>query len=280
MQKLILFILTSILTSITLLAQTELSIMSYNIRLGSVDDGENHWNIRKQKLVDLIQYYEADFIGVQEAQMPQIDFIKASNPNLKFIGDPRSSDKNAEYSGIFYQADKFKLLSSKTTWLSQTPEVESKGWDASYLRIVTYGLFENIKTKKKFWIINTHLDNDGKIARQKSLEIIDQLIHDLNSKHKIPTFFMGDFNMNQDDQSLAFIRSKYADTRTNCKQIYGPDYTWEAFKFHTIGNEVLDYIFFKNQKGIRCKSLNTIDDFYDYKFPSDHLPILAKFILD
>ena len=55
-------------------AQNTINVMSFNIRLGSVDDGENHWNIRKDKVKSRINYYEADFVGLQEAQKPQIEF--------------------------------------------------------------------------------------------------------------------------------------------------------------------------------------------------------------
>ncbi|WP_312311975.1 endonuclease/exonuclease/phosphatase family protein, partial [Empedobacter brevis] len=201
-----------LIMSIVSFAQQNIAIMSYNIRLASVDDGANHWNIRKQKLVDLIQYYEADFIGVQEAQVPQLEFIKQNNAQLDFIGEPRSSDKNAEYSAIFYKKDQYKVVEQKTMWLSETPEKESKGWDSAYNRIITYGLFQDKKTKKKFWVINTHFDHVGKIARQKSLELIDQLIHDLTSKKDYPAFFMGDFNMNHEDASVKYIQNKYLDT--------------------------------------------------------------------
>lgn len=64
----------------------------------------------------------------------------------KFIGQPREKHENAEYSCIFYNAQKFELIEQNTFWLSETPEVISKGWDAAYHRIVTYGLFKHKKT--------------------------------------------------------------------------------------------------------------------------------------
>jgi endonuclease/exonuclease/phosphatase family metal-dependent hydrolase len=268
-----------LMTVMLVFAQQNLAVMSYNIRLGSVDDGANHWNIRKQKLVDLIKYYDADFIGVQEAQVPQLEFIKQNNPQLDFIGLPRSEDDNAEYSAIFYKKDQYKILEQKTSWLSETPEKVSKGWDAAYNRIITYGLFQDKKTKKTFWVINTHFDHVGKVARQKSLELIDQLIQDLTKKKNVPTFFMGDFNMNHDDASVKYIQNKYLDTRLNAELVYGPNFTWEDFKFNVKGTEILDYIFYKKNEKVTCKSFNTIDDFYDFKYPSDHLPILAKFLI-
>jgi endonuclease/exonuclease/phosphatase family metal-dependent hydrolase len=70
-------------------AQNTIEVMSFNIRLGSVDDGENHWNIRKDKVKDLINYYEADFVGLQEAQKPQINYLLENNSLYSFLGKPR-----------------------------------------------------------------------------------------------------------------------------------------------------------------------------------------------
>ena len=79
-----------------LFSQT-IDVMSFNIRLASVDDGENHWNIRKDKVKDLISYYEADFVGLQEAQKPQIDYLLDNNSAYGFLGRPRTDEANAEF---------------------------------------------------------------------------------------------------------------------------------------------------------------------------------------
>ena len=115
--------------------------MSFNIRLGSVDDGENHWNIRKDKVKDLINYYEADFVGLQEAQKFQINYLLQENVLYDFVGKPRDDGENAEFSCIFYLKNKYKVLEQNTFWLSETPEKSTKSWDAAYPRIVTYALF-------------------------------------------------------------------------------------------------------------------------------------------
>ena len=70
-------------------AQNTIDVMSFNIRLGSVDDGENHWNIRKDKVKELINYYEADFVGLQEAQKFQINYLLQENVLYDFVGKPR-----------------------------------------------------------------------------------------------------------------------------------------------------------------------------------------------
>jgi hypothetical protein len=49
-------------------AQQQVKVMSYNIRLDVASDGENRWDLRKDKVAGLMNYYEADFIGGQEVQ--------------------------------------------------------------------------------------------------------------------------------------------------------------------------------------------------------------------
>src|SRR5690606_23829880 len=168
------------------LAQENYSIMTYNIRLASVDDDENHWDKRKQHLVDLINYYEPDFLGTQEGQAPQLNFIKQNSSVYDFIGQPRTNDENGEFTAIFYKKDKFKLIEQHTFGLSQTPDKISKGWDADYERIATYALFRDKRTKKEIWVMNTHFDHIGKEARRNSAKMILDKVKELKAKKDVP----------------------------------------------------------------------------------------------
>jgi endonuclease/exonuclease/phosphatase family metal-dependent hydrolase len=47
--------------------------------------------------------------------------------------------------------------------LSETPNVPSKGWDASSIRIVTEGRFEHRKTGQEITIMSTHFDDQGSV---------------------------------------------------------------------------------------------------------------------
>src|ERR1700754_3785778 len=134
-------------------AQTEIKVMSYNIRLDLKSDGDNWWEKRKDKLAGLVNYYEADFVGLQEVVHNQLLYLKDSLLGYDFIGVGRDDGKEAgEYSCIFYKKDKYTLIQQSTFWLSPTPDVPSKGWDAALNRVSTYGLFRHNKTKKFVWI--------------------------------------------------------------------------------------------------------------------------------
>jgi endonuclease/exonuclease/phosphatase family metal-dependent hydrolase len=251
-------------------AQNSIDVMSYNIRLGSADDGENHWNIRKDKLKDLINYYEADFIGMQEAQKPQIEYLLENNSLYGFLGKPRDEGENSEFSCIFYLKNKYKVLQQDTFWLSETPEKSTKSWDAAYPRIVTYGLFENIKTKKKIWVLNTHFDHVGVVARQKSAEIILKKIKQLQGKQNLPVVLTGDFNSFKTDTWMQPLLNNLQEASSHSiTKPYGGTATWNAFNFKEKPVDQIDFIFTSKNNTV-IKKFRTITDFYDFKYPSDH----------
>ena len=257
-------------------AQNSIDVMSYNIRLGSVDDGENHWNIRKDKLKDLINYYEADFVGMQEAQKPQIEYLLENNSLYGFLGKPRDEGENSEFSCIFYLKNKYKVLQQDTFWLSETPEKSTKSWDAAYPRIVTYGLFENIKTKKKIWVLNTHFDHVGVVARQKSAEIILKKIKQLQGKQNLPVVLTGDFNSFKTDTWMQPLLNNLQEASSHSiTKPYGGTATWNAFNFKEKPVDQIDFIFTSKNNTV-IKKFRTITDFYDFKYPSDHLPIISR----
>lgn len=258
-----------------LFSQT-IDVMSFNIRLASVDDGENHWNIRKDKVKDLISYYEADFVGLQEAQKPQIDYLLENNSAYSFLGRPRTDEAHAEFSCIFYLKNKYKVLEQNTFWLSENPEKSGKSWDAAYPRIVTYALFENIKTKKKVWVLNTHFDHVGVIARQKSAEIILEKIKTLQKKRNVSAVLTGDFNSVESDSWMKPLFENLQEARSNSvTKPYAEKATWNGFKFNEKPSEQIDFIF-SSKNNTKVLKYRTITDFYDYKYPSDHFPIVAK----
>ena len=138
----------------------ELKVISYNIRYNNPNDGINIWENRKSTITKFLIDENPDFAGLQEVTFSQLSFLTESLKNYGFIGVGRDDGKTkGEYSPIFYNKKKYNVVSSKTFWLSSTPEKVSVGWDASMERICTYGLFENLSSKEKVWVFNTHFDH-------------------------------------------------------------------------------------------------------------------------
>jgi endonuclease/exonuclease/phosphatase family metal-dependent hydrolase len=263
-----------------LLAQQEIKIMSYNIRLDVKSDGENQWDKRKDKVAGLMNYYEADFIDGQEVQNHQLKYLLENLNGYSYIGVGRDDGKEAgEYSCIFFKKDKFTVLQQSTFWLSPTPDTVSKGWDAAIVRVCTYGLFQDKKTKKKFWVFNTHFDHIGKLARLESAKLIVKKMQELNTK-KYPVLLSGDFNSRPEEEPSQYMHANMQNSRAISKQVYGGPDTWNAFKFNTKPDGCIDYIFVSNNKRISVSKFATLTDSYDMKYPSDHLPILATVSID
>ncbi len=250
--------------------------MTYNIRYGLADDGENSWKYRKEFLTSQINFYNPDIFGTQEGLPFQIEYINSHLPKHSFIGKSRDKDGKGEYSAIFYNKDKFEIVEQHTFWLSPTPTKVSKGWDAAYPRICTYGLFKDKKTKIKFWIANTHLDHIGVKAREQSVLLILKKIKEINTKN-YPLIFMGDLNAEPKSKPIEILKSQLDDSKEiSIEKPFGPTGTFNAFQFDKPVTKRIDYIFVSKNNTIKINKYAVLSDSNELKFPSDHLPVYVE----
>ncbi len=278
MKKFLIGVIVLIYTS-NVCAQTTIKAMSFNIRLDAASDGENRWDLRKNRVADLMQYYEADFIGAQEVLHHQLTYLDSSLVNYSFIGVGRDDGKTlGEYSCIFYNQEKFIPIKQSTFWLAPQSDSVCMGWDAVCNRVCTYGLFKNKKTNQVVWVFNTHFDHVGKIARIESAKLILQKIKELNVKND-PVILLGDFNLRPTEEPIQKITSEMNNARVHSKMVYGNVDTWNGFKFKEKPNGGIDYIFVNKHKKIVVEKFATITDSYDLKYPSDHFPVMATITL-
>lgn len=275
MKRLLFSIAAFFLFQATVFAQTNAVVMTYNIRLNVKSDGENWWENRKDKVAALMNYYEADFIGAQEVQHEQLEYLLKALPHYSSVGVGRDDGKTAgEYSCILYNNKKYKPVQQSTFWLSQTPDKVSMGWNAVCNRVCTYGLFEHIKTKKKLWVFNTHFDHVGDTARIESAKLIMERIKELTAKQNYPVVFTGDFNSQPSDAPVQYISKHLNNTRMiSAMAPYGPAATWNAFKFGEVPKGWIDHVFVS--KSISVQKYAVLTDSYDKKYPSDHFPVLV-----
>ncbi len=253
-----------------------LKVMSYNIRLDTASDEENAWPNRKDFFTSQIQFYNPDIFGVQEATPNQVVEITSSLPDYNKFGIAREGEGKGEACTVYYKKDRFKIRQSNTFWLSETPNIISKGWDAACNRICTYGLFEDSKTKKVFWVFNTHLDHVGVEARIKGIELILSKIKEVNAK-KYPVIFMGDFNSEPHTEQILEIKKVMDDTREiSIQKPFGPSGTFNGFKHNEPVNLLIDYIFISKNNSFKVLKHAVLSDAVNLKYPSDHLPVYIE----
>lgn len=252
--------------------------MTYNVRLDVASDGENSWTHRKGFLSSQILFFNPDILGVQEAKPNQMLDLKATLKEYKSIGIGRDGEDIGEYSAIFYNTKKFKVESENTFWLSETPSKVSKGWDAGYPRICTYGLFTDLKTSKKIWIFNTHLDHVGEQAQLNGIKLIQQKIAEVNIKN-FPVILMGDFNVEPDSLLIKNLSKSMINTETVSSITFGPNGTFNGFKFNEPVTKKIDYIFMSKSQPLQVNKQAVLSDSNNLKYPSDHFPVYINFTL-
>ena len=117
--------------------KNELRVMSFNIRLGVANDGENRWDLRKDLVVETIRKYNPDLLGLQEVFPMQEEYLRESFPEYVYYGRSRLVDPNdGEACSIMFRKERFNPSEQSTFWLSETPdEPGSKSWDSSLPRI-------------------------------------------------------------------------------------------------------------------------------------------------
>lgn len=259
---------------VTGISAQELSVMTYNIKLDYPKEGDNSWTNRKPFFINQIRFHAPDIFGVQEAMPNQMKDLESLLPPYSFVGVGRDDGKDeGEYSAIFYNKEKFKVLKSSTFWLSEMPDQVSMGWDAVCNRVCTFALFEHKASGKRFWMFNTHFDHVGVEARKNSATLIIQKIRDINADD-LPVILSGDFNMEDSHKSIQFIEQHLQDSKAIAKLVFGPIGTFNNFEFDKPVTRRIDYIFVSD--GIAVDKYAVLSDSWDCKYPSDHLPVFVN----
>ncbi|MEO5776785.1 MAG: endonuclease/exonuclease/phosphatase family protein [Flavobacterium sp.] len=260
----------------SLVSAQNLKLMTYNIRLDLASDGENSWPNRKEYFCSQLAFYEPDVFGIQEALPHQVTDIATLLPKYNYAGIGRDGVGKGESSNIFFKKDRFEILQENTFWLSETPDVISKGWDAMLNRVCTYVLLKDKKTKQTFWVFNTHLDHIGELARTNSIQLILTKIKTLNTKN-YPVFFMGDFNSEPTEERITNLKKEMLDSRDISEEKpFGPSGTLNAFKHNEAVTKRIDYIFLSKDNPFKVKKYAVLSDSKDLKYPSDHLPVYVE----
>lgn len=254
---------------------SDLKIITYNVRVDIPQAGDLSWNARKTEVIELLQFYEADIFCLQEALLSQVNDIAAYMPGYDWVGVGRDNGVTlGEYTPIFYNSQKYQLKEQGWFWLSENPDSPGMGWDASYQRICTYVLLEDYDTHDNFWVFNTHLDNNGEVARRESAYLILDKIQEL-TKRKDPVVLTGDFNATPEMEPIKIILQSMDDSRDrSVLSPYGPEGTFNDFDIDSELDRRIDYIFVN--KNIVVNKYGVIPDTYDRNYPSDHLPVYVE----
>ena len=275
MIKKIFMLATAMIMSLPLLQAQEsegLKVMSYNIRLGSAQDGTNSWALRYTATGKMLEDQKPDVFGVQEALEYQVRYIEEMC-GYESVGVGRENGKKeGEHMSIFWNKKTVSMLKWGTFWLSDTPEKPSKGWDAECFRTATWALMKDKKTGKKFYFVNTHLDHKGTEAQKNGLKLIVDRIAEINPDG-LPMVLTGDFNIEPKNPALKDLDACMQSAR-NITEKTDDHATYNGWGK---SSTMIDYIYVSGFSS--CPEYQTVTKRYeDRKFISDHYPIFARLI--
>jgi endonuclease/exonuclease/phosphatase family metal-dependent hydrolase len=252
-------------------------IATYNLRYNNPGDSLNAWPNRKENVKALIGFHEFDIFGTQEGLIDQIKDIAELN-EYAYLGKGRDDGKEAgEHSAIFYKKSRFQLLQSGDFWLSETPDKPGKGWDATCCnRICSWAKFKDLQTKKDFYFFCVHFDHQGVIARKESGKLMVKKIKEIAGNST--AICVGDFNSTPETEQIAAMQTILKDARQVSQTVpYGPEGTFNAFKFDAPMKTRIDYIFVS--PSIKVLKYGVLTDAKNQRYPSDHQPVMVKVLL-
>ena len=273
---------------------------SYNLRNANHNDSVNGngWGLRYPVIAGIVQYHDFDVFGTQECFIHQLEDMKKALPEYDYIGVGRDNGKTeGEHSAIFYRTDKFEVIDKGDFWMSETPDVPSKGWDAVLPRICSWGHFKCKDSGFEFLFFNLHMDHIGKNARVESALLVLKKMKEIGDG--LPVILTGDFNVDQTHKSYDVLVNKWTlcDSYEKCDIRYATNGTFNNFDPNSFTKSRIDHIFVspdfhvkkygvltdtyrtsvnnENMQTNDCPSEIDIKD-CQARVPSDHFPVVVE----
>jgi endonuclease/exonuclease/phosphatase family metal-dependent hydrolase len=252
-------------------------VMTYNIRLDLAEDGINKWTNRRDQFTGQIGLMHPAILGLQEVVPGQKADLERALPTFAFLGLPRET--GGEAANLAVDRTVFKIAKSGTFWLSPTPGVPSKGWDAAYSRVATWAHLVRRSDGKKILALNTHLDNEGQRAR---LEGARQIVGFLaaNRGRDEAILVTGDMNTEPNTPPLRELTSARLGLRDS-KLIsrtapVGPVGTWNDFHVLPAAKDQMRIDFVLVDPAIEVERYGVLAwHFEGDRVASDHFPVVA-----
>ena len=257
-----------------------LRLMTYNIRLDIASDGPNAWPHRRQWVADQIRWLRPDVFGMQEVVPGQKADLAADLPRYRFFGEGRDAKGAGEASPIAFDKQRFDFIEGGTFWLSPTPEVSSKGWDAAFPRVVTWARLKIAGARQVVLAVNTHWDHIGLEARRQSAAQMRAWL-DKNARRCDRVLVFGDFNSELDSEQMQVLvkgETGLRDSRALSKSPpFGPAGTFNGFNPAPTASTIIDHILLGD--GIEVERYAVFAQVIEGRVPSDHFPVLVDLSL-
>ena len=233
----------------------------------------NVWCGGKEKEAGLVRHLIRnqlpDIIGLQEVTPvfeEQLHRLNLYDMALKYRHETRR-----EGTPVLWRKDKFDLIHEEHFWLSETPDVQSKGWNGACLRIATLVVLQYKGGGKKFAFLNTHFD----FAAEHHIESVKLIAKRLERFADLPILLSADYNMTPGSAGYKAMTEHFRDVR---REVAPQDNTPTTNSHGKCVNPaIIDYVFV-NEK-IEPKSYRVINSLTKDGYISDHNGLYTTYLL-
>jgi len=257
-------------------------VATYNVEYDNRNNTSHLWESRKNLVANLFQIYQFDIVALQEPYVSQLADLKQLLPAYHYTGTTvrgsTTTDKQLSV-GILYRPERLELLDSGMFWLSETPDVDSKGWDNSQYRVCNWGRFEQKNNGKQFYYFSVHL-GFGTEAREQSIALLQNKIQAI--ANSMPAMLAGDFNFSQYDDVYfdMFHTGFFYDSYLLAQQQFNPyEGTYLDYGNQLSSTNRIDHIFTANCRSFQILSRKVLNDNFNGLYPSDHAPVMIDLII-
>ncbi|SDG04549.1 Metal-dependent hydrolase, endonuclease/exonuclease/phosphatase family [Halorubrum xinjiangense] len=282
---------------------TAIRVLSYNVRYANRGDHHDAWHDRRDAVGRLVRFHRPDVAAFQEPLPDQRDDLRERLPAYEFVGRGREAGGEGEGCPVAVRSDRWEVDASDTFWLSETPDEPSTGWDAAYPRIATWARVRAVEGTAELLVVNTHFDHVSARARRGAARLLRERVPEIaaanegNSDETLPVVLVGDLNCTPGsdphrilvdgvdaraggsaaekptDRDALSLRDAAADADLR----HGPETSLTDFS-RLIDGRRIDHALVSPD--VTAEAFATLADRDDRgRYPSDHLPILARLSL-
>ncbi len=244
----------------------KIKVMTFNLRIPVMADGDNYFFNRKERILACIKEEKPDVIGFQEAGDDSRAFLReVLSEDYVLVGCGRHKGYRGESTPIAYRRARFELVNLTTRFLSDMPTVPGSRYEnsdqSSCPRLFVDAELSCEGVESTFHFINTHLDHKGREARLLGMKQILAYAEGLSGA----LILMGDMNARPEEACITFVKEwGLSDAAA--------DVTHTFHGFGKVEECRIDYIFtnapFENGRRVEDTPVNGV-------YLSDHYPMVA-----
>lgn len=248
-------------------------VMTCNVRCYGAQDGQNHWDVRKEVCTQVMLSRDPDVICCQEVWEPQYADLRAMLPGYAAYGIADAPTGRHVVNALFWRRDRFGLLCGSGYWLSRTPHVPgSKSWDSDCIRLANWARLEQKETGRELRVINTHLDHVSQPAREGQARVINEDAAAYPPDY--PQVLAGDMNASASNPAIAILKDAgWLEACEGFPAAGADQCTFHGFGMAQRHTERIDWIFTRGP--VKATSAEIVRDMPGGRYPSDHYFVLA-----